>query len=835
MLARFLNISLVFLLFAVPLRAQSVAIISPDAFLPHGLGSRFTPHHLLVDYFQYADAVSDKMQLVQYGQTYELRPLIAAVISSPENMKRIEEIRRNNLRRAGMLEGTASEEDIAIVWLSYSVHGDEAAGAESSMAVLYDLLKGGEPYDSWLKNTVVIIDPSLNPDGYSRFSQWSNSVSAAPNNPNPDAREHTEPWPGGRTNHYYFDLNRDWVWQSQQESRDRVAFYLKWMPHVHADLHEMGAESPYYFAPAAQPYHQNITTWQAAFQSEIGKNHAAHFDKEGWRYYTRERFDLFYPSYGDTYPMFAGAIGMTYEQGGGGGANRAVLLSNGDTLTLYDRIAHHRAASLSTIEVSSTNASRLVEEFATYFKRSVSDPPGEVNSYVIKASNNQDRIADFLLLLRRQGIRYGLATTDHKAIRGLSYLTGDQEVFDLQKGDLIIPASQPRAVLANVLFQPGSILADSLTYDITAWCVPMAYGLEGYATETLITHSASEVLPAAGVSGNEPPFAYALQWGSVPAAKALAALVARGIVSRFAKSPFRVGGVEYPEGTVMLMKADNRKNPFFDQGVKEIASAFGTTFSLIPTGLTASGNDLGSDAYKLVRRPEILVVSGEDVRPTSLGEIWHFFEEEMKYPIHMEDVEDLTDTGFEHYNVIILPEGYYSLSGNMISKLNDWVTSGGRLIAIGSAINKLAGKKGFEITLKTSTSPDSIHQIARVPESLGGMERKSISAEIPGTIFQTTIDQTHPLSFGLGDAYWSLKTAGSNFEWLGNGGNAVYLDDTPRYYGFAGYKALEKTKNTLIAGQEDIGAGSVVYLVDNPLFRSFWNSGKVLFSNALFF
>jgi hypothetical protein len=824
------------ILFFGALHAQPVAIKSPDEFLSYKLGSRFTRHHLLVDYFRYMDGVSDKMQLIQYGQTNELRPLIAAIITSAANLKRIESIRQNNLRRTGMLAGDVVDENIAFVYLSYSVHGNEAAGSESSMAVLYDLIKAGAPYDAWLENTVVIIDPCLNPDGYNRYSQWSNSVSASVNNPNPDSREHTEPWPGGRLNHYYHDLNRDWAWQSQVESRNRIAFYLKWMPQVHADIHEMSSESSYYFAPAAQPYHPVVTPWQASFQREIGKNHASHFDKEGWRYYTRERFDLFYPSYGDTYPTFSGAIGMTYEQAGGGYADRAVILSSGDTLTLYDRIAHHRASSLSTIEVSSKNASKLVCEFQLYFKNSIADPPGDVNSYVIKKSNHPGRVADFLSLLDRQGIIYGEVQHEKNELKGFSYFSGDQKSFTIQTGDIIVPASQPRAVMTQVLFEPEAKLTDSITYDITAWSIPMAYGLDIYGTNEVLAYiphqeSIKNIMPV-----DAKPYAYAMQWGSVPSTKALATLLQKGVIARTAPKAFSFKDVTYPEGTVLLMRADNKNNPQFDQTVRNIANESVVPFSLIHSGMVESGKDLGSDDYQKIRKPEVLVFSGKGMSPHNLGEVWHFFEAELDYPVTIADLDQAESVNLDQYNVLLLTEGNYSLKDDLLHKIDDWVNDGGRLIVIGSGITKVAGREGFGIKRKTMEELDSLNKIEEAhPPIYSSGERKSLSSEVPGAIFQTTLDASHPLTFGMGGVYWTLKTNTNTYSWLDDSANAIYLDDTPHYYGFAGYKALADIKKTLVAGQENLGGGSVVYLVDNPLFRSFWNSGKVLFSNALFF
>ena len=816
--------------------AQPVTIKSPDQFLPYRLGERFTPHHLLVDYFEYVDKASDYVQLVNYGQSYELRPLMAAIISTPENIKRLEEIRTNHLRQTGILPGTPINDAIAIVYLSYSVHGNEAACAETAMAVLYDLVRGDATYSSWLKNTVVIIDPTVNPDGFDRYAQWSNRVSHKPYNVSTGTREHNEPWPGGRFNHYYFDLNRDWVWQSQQESRQRLAFFHQWMPHVHADVHEMSYESPYYFAPAAQPYHPNISEWQTTFQKVIGKNHAKHFDEEGWRYFTRERFDLFYPSYGDTYSTFAGAIGMTYEQGGSGYANRAIVMNNGDTLTLADRIAHHRKSSLSTIEVCSKHAKELVDEYASFYKQSMTDAPGDIQYYIIKRDYFPDRVEALLELLDRNKIVYQEVAGSVSGIQGFNYLTAREEVFAALDGDIVIPSNQPRAVLLHVLFETNAQLTDSLTYDITSWCLPMAYGLKVFATKEVVA-SRTHIKDTITFASDTKPFAYAMPWGSVKASHALGMLLQKGIVARYAPAPFTIDDKNYDTGTVLFMKGDNRKEKQFETLIKSVAEQENVSIEPLRTGFVEKGNDLGSDQYVLIRQPKVLAFAGEGISPPGIGEIWHFFEEDIMYPIDLVELKAIHDIAIDHYNVILLTDGYYMLDDNVVKKLSDWVSAGGRLVMIGSANQKLEGKNGFNIKSSVVAEEELVDpdDLVHIPEAYSSDNRNGLSDAMPGAVFQTTIDKAHPLTFGLGDAYWTLKTSVSNYAWLPDDGNAIYLDDSPSYLGFAGYKALERTKNTLIAGQQEMGAGSVVFLVDNPLFRSFWNSGKVLFSNALFF
>ena len=324
---------------------------SPSEFLGYDIGTEFSRHSQVIDYFEYvSEYMSENVVLNYYGKTYERRPLMYAVLSSKKNIKEIEKIRQTHL---GVLkEKPLLLNDKAIVWLSYSVHGNESSSTEASMETLFNLLTKNSDL---LENTIVIIDPCLNPDGRDRYANWYNQTKTTPYTSDPVAKEHQEPWPGGRANHYLFDLNRDWAWITQIESKLRLKEYQKWLPHVHVDFHEQGINEPYYFAPAAEPYHEVITKWQRDFQKMIGNNNAKYFDKNGWLYFTKEIFDLLYPSYGDTYPTYLGAIGMTYEQAGGGVAGLGIINSEGKNLTLVDRVKHHTVSGITTVEISSLN------------------------------------------------------------------------------------------------------------------------------------------------------------------------------------------------------------------------------------------------------------------------------------------------------------------------------------------------------------------------------------------------------------------------------------------------------------------------------------------------
>jgi hypothetical protein len=822
----------------------SAQIESPSEFLPHQLGENFTPHHLLVDYVEHVAANSKRVKLVHYGKTNQDRPLILAIVSSEENIANLENLRLNNLRKTGMVEGENEKElDRAIVWLSYSVHGNEAGGSESSMAVLHELTDvKNKNAATWLQNTIVIIDPSLNPDGYSRYSHWNRNVSNLHPSPARGVREHKEPWPGGRVNHYLFDLNRDWAWQTQVESQQRMKVYREWMPHVHADLHEQYPDNPYYFAPASQPFHQYLTDWQGRFQTEIGKNHANYFDKEGWLYFTKEVFDLFYPSYGDTYPSFNGAIGMTYEQAGHGISGRSIFMENGDTLVLNDRIDHHKTTSLSTIEVSSVNAERLIKNFEGYFETANNNPPGKYKTYIIKHTNNPDKIKALVKLMDKNGIRYGSATSTN-GVKAFDYQKRTDITLKVESGDLLISAYQPQGVLTQVLFDPDAKLVDSMTYDITAWSLPYAYGLETYATKEKLNISKSYEFKEykLSVSPSSKPYAYFVKWGSLDDARFLSAILKEGVNIKVASSNFTNGGNAFAPGTMVITRGDNRKTIDFDNKVKKTAARYQRNLFTASTGFSESGNDLGSGSMRFLKRPNIVLLSGANTSANSFGQLWYFFEQELDYPIDVYDADRIDRIDLDDYQILIIPEGYYSIGFKTREKITNWVQGGGRVIAIGRAVNIFAGQEGF--ALKEYASDDAATSAKREREessmdrrldAYSDQSKQYLTYASPGAIFKLKMDTSHPLAYGLGPNYFSLKTNRLAFQHIKGAWNVGTVGPSPEVIGFVGVNAKKRMENTTTFAVEDKGRGAFIYMMDNPLFRCFWENGKMLFSNALF-
>ncbi len=819
---------------------------SPDEFLPHKLGEQFTPHYMLVDYMQHVADNSPNVRLVQYGLTNEKRPLLLLYISTPENLAQLDAIRENNLRRTGMLPGNPDPAlDRALVWISCSVHGNEASGSESSMPTAYALANPqNEQTQEWLKNTIVILDPSINPDGYSRYTHFYRRYAHSIANPDPASAEHSEPWPGGRVNHYLFDLNRDWAWQTQVESQARLKKYHEWMPHIHVDLHEQGYNSPYYFAPAARPYHEYITDWQVDFQKEIGQNHAKHFDRNGWLYFTRQVFDLLYPSYGDTWPTFNGAIGMTYEQAGGGRAGRAVLLENGDTLTLMDRIMHHHTSSLSTVEVSSVNAARLIDNFGTYYQNNINNPQGEYKTYIIKGTNAPDKLKAFCKLLDKNQIQYGKINSS-RTLSAYNYQNGQIERVPVEANDLVISAYQSKAVLTQALMDPNTFVEDSLTYDITSWVIPYAYGLEAYASKERVTVNKGYNFPAyqGPAALNNRTYAYLAPWEALQDAQFLAALLKEGIQVRYATEAFKHSNTDYKAGTLVITRGDNRPmGDRFHETVNRLAAEFEQSITPVNTGLVQEGSDFGSRDMQLIETPKVAVISDEGTSSNSYGQVWYYFEQDVSYPFDAIAAENLGSVDLSAYNVLIMPEGFYRLNNGTLSKISSWVSGGGRLIAVGSSVSKLQDKEGFALTRYASEAAKNEAKRREDQEALDSRlnsyadaRRTGVSNYNPGSIVQLDLDETHPLAFGLYEPYFSLKTNSLVFEPLKNAWNVGTVGKEPIITGFMGYQLKQEVKQSVTFAVEDKGRGAVIYLVDNPLFRSFWENGKMLFSNALFF
>jgi len=811
---------------------------SPEEFLGYKIGTRYTPHWKIVNYFNYVAANSTStVKLEKYGETNEGRQLLVTFISSAENIQRLDAIRLNNLRLANLAKDKAApieENAPAIVWLSYNVHGNETSSSEAALMTIWALVDpSNNKTKEWLKNTVVVIDPCINPDGRDRYVNWYNSVVGKTANAQRMSREHREPWPGGRSNHYNFDLNRDWAWQTQIESRQRIKLYNEWMPQIHVDYHEQGINNPYYFAPAAQPYHEVITPWQRDFQVTIGKNHAKYFDANGWLYFTKEVFDLYYPSYGDTYPIYNGAIGMTYEQGGGPGGGSAVINNEGDTLTLLDRATHHFTTSLSTIEISSQNATKLVKEYRKFFNDAVTTGAGEYKSYVVRNNAKDKERVDLLLdLLDKNGIQYGVGSG---AGKGFNYQTGKEESFNINN-DIIISSLQPKSVMVKVLFEPKGKLVDSATYDITAWALPYAYGLEGYASRERI--SSSGAYSKTKVSNEETTYGYILPWNGLKTVKTVGQLLQKGILLRYAEQPFEVNGNKFERGAVIVLKTANKSfgaNLWAE--VRKVADANNIKLYPVSTGFVDKGYDFGSDKVHPFKAPKVVLLTGDGVSSLGAGEIWHFFEQQIDYPVTLVNAVDIARANWNDIDVLIMPDGNYRFLSDKASAdaFKDWINKGGRVIALEGAVGVLS-RADFGIKMKKDDDKKDDKVNYDVLKKFEDRDRDFIPNMTPGSIYKVELDNTHPLAYGYPNYYYTLKMDDNIYDFMKEDGwNVGVIKKDNQVAGFVGTKLKEKLKDGLVLGVQQMGNGSVTYLTDNVMFRNFWENGKLMFCNAVFF
>lgn len=784
---------------------------SPQQFLGYNIGEQFTRHHRVVDYFYALEkAFPENIKVVKTGQTYEKRDLLLAYIGTAENLKKLEDIRQKHLSQD-------PNEKLAIVWLSYNVHGNESSGTEAAMQTAYRLLTDKKGY---LENTVVIMDPCLNPDGRDRYVNFYYQYGANPIDMQRFSASHNETWPGGRPNHYLFDLNRDWAWMTQIESAIRVQQYNQWLPHVHVDFHEQGINEPYYFPPAAEPYHEVITDWQREFQKEIGKNHAGYFDKAGWLFFSKEIFDLLYPSYGDTYPTYSGSIGMTYEQGGSGRAGLAVITQVGDTLRLADRVAHHVTTGLSTVETSARNAQKLVAEYQKFRKAK----NYAYNTFVLRGSFSQ--LAPALDLLQKNNIEWEKVSTSTQMVsaKGYHYKTGAEEPFKLQMGDILVSTQQEKGTLVSVLFEPRTKLSDSLTYDITAWTLPHAYGLDGYAVATQLKATVNVQQPVStDFFATEGFAAYAIRWESVRTARFLNAVQQAGLKVYFHEKGFTYQGTSYAPGTLLLITGENKRSDFHNM-VNDYARRYSVDIKGLLTTFVDVGPDLGSSSVKMVPNPRVGILAGDNFSSLNVGEIWHFFEQQLNKPAHLIFEDDL-NAALSSLDVLFVPEGGFDIAGN--AALTKWVREGGKLIVTGGAVDALADLDGFGLKRKESAAG------AAAPTTFGNQERDQISDNIIGAIYPCVLDKSNPMAFGY-DFYYTLRQGATVYELEGK---PVFelQKNAQAVNGFVGARVKKQQSEADIAGTVHYGRGTIVYLIDNPLFRGFWESGKLMVVNSIYF
>jgi hypothetical protein len=824
-------------LISATLSAQEIK--SPGQFLGYEPGTRFTLHNKVNEYFRYVAEVSPNAEWVQYGETYEGRTLGVCFVSSPENLANLEQLRIANIQRTGLKEGNSKAEPVPFVWLAYNVHGSEPAGTETAMKVLHALVTGSHPGSTeWLKNCIIIIDPCQNPDGRDLFTVRYLRAQGYPPNTDPNAWEHNQGWPSARLNHYMFDLNRDWSWHVQKETQLRMKLYNDYMPQVYADFHEMGAGSTFFFSPGADPWHEVITPWQHEYHKLAGEASAELFDAKNRLYFTKDNFDLFCPSFGDTWPLFNGAMGFTLEQGGGAQAGLAMISDKTDTLTLNQRIEGHFLASMAMVRTANDNRVRLLKEFYEFFRSAETKPGFRYKTVIIKGSNDPASLKSLTELLDRNQIRYSAPRISGKKLSGFDYRADKEGTFTAEKGDILISAAQPQGRLMQVLFEPDSYSADSLSYDLTAWSLPYVYNIEAYAVTENIPVEPAVDRPETAVRA-EPstvkPYAYAAQMKGFNELKFMAQLFKSGLKVRSALKPFTIGGRKFDRGSVVVARGDNDDFSEFDKKVQAAALASNTELIPLSTGMSEAGKDLGSDYMPAGNAPSVVLAGGEGTS-SAFGEIWFYLERELEYPVTVVDADDLSETDLSDYDILVLPGGNHTKAKD---KIMAYVNGGGRVIAIEGAMALFQAEKTTALgkAAEAKEAEDKKNVKVNLADTtllkrFDDQRRNSATERSAGAIFRVHLDETHPFAFGMGKE-WFLMKRSHGFPFLEKAANIGYITDNKPVAGFAGYKFCSKIKNTNVIASEKIGKGEVVYISDDPYFRAYWKSGRVLLGNLI--
>jgi len=799
----------VFILFFNTLHSQ---VTNPATYFGYQIGEKFVRHHQVVNYFKSESKQNPNNVVYQeYGVTNEGNPLFVIIVSTKNNIQQLEKIRTKHVSLIGKNNLPKNESlDKCIVWLSYNVHGNEASGTDAAIQTYYEIITDPD-FEKKFEDIVLIIDPCLNPDGRERYVNWYNSVIGSKPNIDVWTREHQEPWPGGRSNHYYFDLNRDWAWQTQIESVARMKLYHQWMPQVHADFHEQSYNIPYYFAPAAEPYHTAITSFQRSFQKIIGKKISERFDQNGWLYFTNERFDLFYPSYGDTYPIYNGAIGMTFEQAGGKSAGSAVKTKEDEILTLLDRIQHHTISAIATLDAIRENTITINQEFQRYF-----------------IGNSDKRLFNFAI--QREDYEKGRSL---RSLLDKNQITYTYSVKNDRSSTLQIPLHQTKNTLLNILMEEKSTLSDSLTYDITAWNIPKIYGLN--YTITTMKDQGNSIQPNSIVLPDT--YGYAIDWQGGNSAKALTYLLENGIKVRVADQPFTIDGQKYRQGTLLIIKEGTNKNKKLVDITNHVLTTYDIDITPLTGGMVESGHDMGSEMVRLLKKPNIVLLSGKGTSSLSVGEVWYHLDKELDYPVQLVNMEQFNYIPLSEVDIIILPDGYYSFlkEENISNQLEQWVAKGGKIIALESAVDQLSALKWIQFKRKEIGKDSSLQNKYTAIKTYEDRERSFVSGSIPGAIYKVNLDNSHPLAFGYPNYYYSLKQGNNFYEYIKNRGwNVGTIQQTPETVGFIGAKIKNSFKDATVFGVQDIGKGHVIFLTDDVLFRNFWENGKLMFDNAVF-
>lgn len=799
-------------------------IPAPQSVLGFEVGDWHVTHDKLVEYMKLLSTVSNRISLEDRGKTFEGRPLILLTVTSPENHGNLDAIRTQHLKLIDYKQSSQLNTDTMplVVYQGFSIHGNEPSGSNSSLILAYYLAAAeGDEIEELLENTVILLDPSFNPDGLQRFAYWANTNKSDFLNTDPNDREFHEVWPSGRTNHYWFDMNRDWLPVQLPESRARIETYNKWMPNILTDHHEMSSNSTFFFQPGVQSrVHPLTPKLNQELTKEIGYYHSKALDDIGSLYFTEERYDDFYYGKGSTFPDINGGIGILFEQASSRGHTQET--DNG-LLTFPFTIRNQFTTTLSTLKAAQEMRIKLLK----YQK----------DFYVIEHNDNEKNMIKAIVF----GDDKDVAKTNHLAeilqrhkivVNRLNNdLTVEGKQFK-KETSYIIPTNQTKSTIIKAMFEKRTTFTDSLFYDISAWTFPLAFNLD-YA-ELKNIQNVGDVVPNVEIKRGEvtakSTYAYLMEWHEYYTPKALNKILQHGIRAKLALQPFSLNGESFDYGTIMIpVKNQNLNESELFEIINDIAQTSQVKITGVNTGLTL-GIDLGSSYFKTIEKQKVALLVGNGITSYDSGEIWHLFDQRYQMNITKLDLEYLKTIDISEYTSIIIPSTKVKLDETTINKLLTWVKEGGTIIGYKNTVKWLSTNKFIELEFESSK-----------------VEAKNISYEqkedfeeaqvIAGAIFETKLDRSHPINFGYKNENLAMfrrttifiKADSSSYN------NPIKYTKKPLLSGYISKPNLDVLKNSVPFQVKSLGEGKVVVFTDNTNFRGFWYGTNKLLMNAIFF
>ncbi|TCO75845.1 M14 metallopeptidase family protein [Chromatocurvus halotolerans] len=850
-------------------------IPSVESVLDYPSGHHITWSADVTRYFEaLQEAAPQSVKLVPYATSWEGRELFYAVISAPENMQRLEEIRANmhrlrDPRSTSAVEASAIAGNTpAVTWLAYGVHGNEISSSDAAMATAYHLLasKGDARVASILENSVVIIAPVQNPDGRDRFIARYMTARGLQPDADPLSAEHNEPWPSGRTNHYLFDLNRDWFIRTQPETRGHADAVLEWLPVAFVDLHEMGSNSTYFFAPEAEPYNPHLVAGQRSNLERFGRNNAKWFDRFGVDYFTREVFDAFYPGYGASWPSYFGSTAMTYEQASARG--QVVRRDDGELMTFRDTVRNHMVTSLATAETVATNREQLLTDFYEYQVTAVREGrSGSIRSYILPPQDDQAGVDRLASLLVAQGVEVGRAEVGFSAC-GRRY----------PRDSIVIDLAQPAKRLVRTLMDaqvemPEEFIAEQerlqdkrlpdVIYDVTAWSLPLMLNVQADACEQSVvaaTRAVGVEPPPGAVAGGPASVAYLVPWGSRPAIRFLSAALQAGMLVNSADEAFVIKDREYPGGTLILPVRDDAES--LHAQVASLAEQTGAQVIGLDTSWVTEGPSFGSRKVVRMLPPRVAIAWDVPTRAYAAGNTRFVIERQFDYPVTAIRTADLASADLSRYQVLVLPEtgsaGYAGVLGESgRDSLRRWVERGGVLLTLGNATRLAADPAADMLAIRrehaalpgadADGNPAAEDPAPAVvpgtnldePAYAEAIRPREVDPEsLGGALLQATVDPDHWLGAGVARELQVLARGSDIYT-------PIRLDKGVNVARFAGPDTLLASGHVWPANRrqlaykpfvvaQPVGAGFVIAFTQDPTVRAYLDGLNTLFMNAIF-